>query len=400
MNNFLEDTKKNIANIAKENNIEQRVIDRLILPERVLEFSIALKEGYVSAYRVQHSSILGPYKGGIRFCESVTREEVEALSMLMTLKCALINIPFGGAKGGVAINPKKLTEEERDFLAKNYVRGIFHIIGPETDIPAPDINTNGKVISVMSDEYDKIAGEKVAGVFTGKPAEEGGVYGRVEATGLGGFSILEELCKTKKIMNPKIAVQGFGNVGMNFIKFAESAGYNVVAVTDHAGGFYNEEGLNIEHNLSKEALSVERGERITNKELLALDVDILVLAAVEGAVNEENVDSVKANYIISIANGPVTKIAEKMLHQRGVIVVPDILASAGGVAGSYCEWIQSQENRIFSKEEVFSFISKMMKESFREVEEKSSVNGKSLSYCAMAIALTKIEKAFLSKKLM
>ncbi len=400
MNNFLEDIKKNIANIAKESNIEQRVIDRLLVPERVLEFSIAMEEGYFSAYRVQHSSILGPYKGGIRFCESVTREEVEALSMLMTLKCALINIPFGGGKGGVAINPKKLSEEKRDFLAKSYVRGVFHIIGPETDIPAPDINTNGKVISVMSDEYDKIAGEKVAGVFTGKPSEEGGVYGRVEATGLGGFAILEELCKAKKIKNPKIAVQGFGNVGMNFIKFAESAGYNVVAVTDHAGGFYNEEGLNIDHELSKEGLNVERGERITNKELLELDVDILVLAAVEGAVNEENVDFVRANYIISIANGPVTKGAEEILHQKGVVVVPDIIASAGGVAGSYCEWIQSQESRIFTKEEVFSFISKTMKESFREVEEKSSVDGTSLSFSAIAIALVKIERAFLSKKLM
>ncbi len=397
MNNFLEDVKGQIKSIGEESGINEKFIKRLLVPERALEFSIEIGEDYFQAYRIQHNSIFGPYKGGIRFCENVTREEVEALSMLMTLKCSLIDIPFGGGKGGIVVDPKKLSTEEVELLARKYTQGIFNIIGPEVDIPAPDINTNENIMSIMSEEYSKIKGERIEGAFTGMPVEDGGLEGRTEATGLGGFAILEEVSKISKKGNLSIAVQGFGNVGFHFVKFAIEAGYKIVAITDHVGGVYQENGLNISEDISRKDLNKIEGRRITNEELLELDVDVIVLAAVEDVIREDNVDRIKADFIISIANGPVTRVAEQELYKRGVIVVPDILASAGGVAGSYCEWIQSQEQRKFTREEVYGFVSKTLKESFREVLEKSKENNLTLSYSAFSIALLKMEKAFINK---
>ncbi len=398
MEKFLKDVKKRIKKEGKRSKVGENIIKKLLLPERFLEFTIEIGGRYITAYRCQHSSILGPYKGGIRFSEQVTRDEVEALSMLMTLKCALIGIPFGGGKGGAIIDPKKLSDNEREQLAREYVRGAFPVIGPETDIPAPDINTDEKIISIMADEYSNIAGKRSYGSFTGKAIKDGGLAGRSEATGYGGFAVLEEVCRVDGIKNPKIAVQGFGNVGLNFVHYANESGFNIVAVSDHLGGVKKEKGLRVKEAVTSKMINDIEGERISNEELLEMDVDVLVLAAVENVITEENAERVRAKYIICLANGPVTRKAEKNLHQRGVIVVPDILANSGGVAASYCEWKQAQKEKKYSKEEVFSFISETLKESFRELNtltKKKNDKKFNLSNAAISVALSRLEKVYL-----
>ncbi len=391
MEKFLKDVKKQIKKEGKNFKINSDLIKKLLLPEKFLQFMIKIRDGYVPAYRSQHSSILGPYKGGIRFSEQVTRDEVEALSILMTLKCALINIPFGGGKGGARIDPRKISEKEQEQLAKDYVRGVSFIIGPDTDIPAPDVNTNEKIISIMSDEYSEIVKKKTNGAFTGKPVDKGGLEGRTEATGYGGFAILDELCKLKEIKNPKVAVQGFGNVGFNFVKIASENGYSVIAATDHAGGVRNEKGINVSEGNN---LQNYNGERISNEDLLEMEVDVLILAAIENVITKENVDRIKAKNIICIANGPVTRKAEKILFKKGVTVIPDILASSGGVAASYYEWLQAKNDKRFKKEEVFSFISETIKRSFIEVHQKSVEEKISFQRAATVIALLRLEKKY------
>jgi glutamate dehydrogenase/leucine dehydrogenase len=395
MEKFLKDVKKQIKKEGEYNNINETLIKKLLSPERLLQFTICINDDYVLAYRSQHSSILGPYKGGIRFSENVTRDEVEALSILMTLKCALINIPFGGGKGGAVIDPRKLTKEDQESLAKSYVQGVSLIIGPDTDIPAPDINTNEEIITIMAKEYSRVVGKDSPGTFTGKSIANGGLEGRIEATGFGGFAILEELCKLQNINNPRIALQGFGNVGYNFARIADENNYQVVAITDHTGGVKNNQGLNVKELLEKKTLSDCSGERIENQELLEMDVDVLVLAAVENVITKENVDKIRAKNIICIANGPVARKAEKKLYKRGVVVVPDVLASSGGVAASYYEWLQSKEKKKFKKEEVFDFISETLKRSFSEVYQKSKEEKISFSRAGTSIALLRIEKKFL-----
>ena len=392
MEKFLKDVRKKIEKEGKRNSIKKDVVEKLLSVERFLEFTINLNGKYIPAYRCQHSSILGPYKGGIRFSESVTRDEVEALSILMTLKCALINIPFGGGKGGAVIDPRKLSQEEREQLAREYVRGVFPVIGPETDIPAPDINTNEEIISIMVDEYSKIAGKPSLGAFTGKAVKLGGLEGRAEATGYGGFSVLEELCKIREVKGPRIAIQGFGNVGSNFARFAEEGGYKIIAVSDHSGGVKKEEGLNIQKMLDGKGVEDAEGERISNEELLEMEVDVLVLAAVENVITEENARKVRAKNIISIANGPVTRKAEKILYKKGIIVVPDILASSGGVAASYYEWLQAKQENKFNRKEVFSFVAKTIKNSFEVIYQKSLEQGITLSKAGVSVALLRLEE--------
>jgi len=399
MEKFLEDTKEKIKKEGEENNINEELIKRLLKTERFLEFTIPFKGDYITAYRSQHSSILGPYKGGIRFSEKVSREETEALSILMTLKCSLVNIPFGGAKGGAIVNPHQLSSQEKEELARGYVRGSFDILGPEKDIPAPDMNTNEKLITIMAEEYSqKVGKDYVPGSFTGKKIEKGGLEGRTEATGFGGFSVLEEICIKEKIKNTTIAVQGFGNVGYNFAKFASEKGYLVKALSDCNGAVKNEEGFFIDETPLKE----KRGERISDAELLELDVDVLVLAAVENVITKDNADKIKAPYIICIANGPVTSEAEEILTRKGIMVVPDILASSGGVVASYSEWMQSKGEGKYTKEEVFSFIAKTMKKAFEEFYLKgASCKERShftFSKVAYSIALSRLEKEFLQKK--
>jgi glutamate dehydrogenase (NADP+) len=389
MEKFLKDVRKKVLKVGEKEGLGRDVLEEILSPERVLEFKTEIKGKSYFSVRVQHCNVLGPYKGGVRFSLGVTRDEVEALAILMTLKCALINIPFGGAKGGVKIEPRILENEERKLLAQKYTRGVFSIIGPDEDIPAPDVNTGEETMLVMSREYETLKGKKAPGVFTGMPINNGGLEGRTEATGFGGFVIMEELCKRSNLKNPRIAVQGFGNVGSNFIKFAQEKGYKIVAVSNNTGGIQNENGVDFEKG---------NGESISNEDLLGLDVDFLVLAAVENVITKDNMESVRAKNIISIANGPVTRSAEKYLHKKNINVIPDILASSGGVAASYCEWLQAKKEKSFKKEDVFFFISQKLGHSFKEVYEKAKNSNISFSQAAISISLLKIEKELYKNK--
>ena len=398
MEKFLKQIKKQLKKEGERGDIDKTLIKRLLSPERLMEASLRVGDNYYLAYRSQHSSLMGPYKGGIRFSESVTRDEVEALSILMTLKCALINIPFGGGKGGVSIDPKIISLQEKEELARDYVRAFFPIIGPDKDIPAPDINTDESIMDLMTEEYGKILKEDYKGAFTGKSINNNGLNGRTEATGFGGLAILEELCRVKNVNNPTIAIQGFGNVGSNFAKLAREKGYKVIAISNHKGGVKKEEGLDVNDLLKKDDISESDNQKISNEDLLNLEVDVLVLAAIENVITKKNAFSVRAKNIISLANGPVSRKAEKILYEKNVTVVPDILASSGGVVASYLEWVQSIEGRVFTKEEVFSFIRKTMEKSFEEIYEKSLQENIPLSLSAYFISLKRLERIMLDKK--
>jgi glutamate dehydrogenase/leucine dehydrogenase len=383
-------------------------------PKRMLKFKIPILgdngiRRTFFGFRSQHNNILGPFKGGIRFDENVSEEEVKGLSILMSLKCALVGLPFGGAKGGVRVDPRTLSKRELEELSRGYVREIHKFIGPDLDIPAPDINTNSQIIAWMVDEYSKIIGRFVAGAFTGKPEELWGLSGRREATGYGGVVILEKL-REKIGFNPqdtKVAIQGFGNVGFHFAKFASRKGYRIVALSEKEGGIYLERGLDPERVMEckKEKGTIagcyckgsvcdyKEGKEISSKELLELDVDILVPAAVENMITGENAKNIKAKYIIAMANGPITYQALKILKEEGKIVVPDILANSGGVIGSYFEWRQAREGRILKKEEFFSELEKILGFAFEKVWNFAQEEKISLVEASFILALKRIKKA-------
>lgn len=395
MENILKEVRGQIKKESERSGIERRTMERLLNTERLLEFNIPVGSEYIKGFRSQHNSIWGPYKGGIRFHENVTRDEVEALSILMTLKCALIEIPFGGGKGGVAVDPVTLSEKEREELTRGYVRGAYPVLGPEMDIPAPDMNTGSESMCLMADEYRKLTGDEAWGCFTGKPVNEGGIEGRTEATGYGGFSIMKETSLFYDLKDPSIALQGFGNVGSHFALFAHEDGSRIVALTEKKGGIKNERGLNIkELTQKKRPLHEEEEERIDNEEIIRMDVDVLVLAATENVITEDNAEEVRANYVIGLANNPLTKEAERILNEKGVIVIPDILANAGGVAASFCEWEQAVKGTKYSKEEVLDFVSRKLRGAFRKMMELKEEKGRDVTFSEAALmsSLLNIEK--------
>ncbi len=359
-----------------------KAIEKLKTPDKVIEGEISIKmdDGTVrsfKAYRSQHNRARGPYKGGIRYHQNVNKDEVMALSTWMSVKCAVVGIPYGGGKGGVSVNPKELSQNELERLSRAYVRLIADNIGPWVDIPAPDVNTNPQIMAWMVDEYEKIALEKgniganPIATFTGKPIEIGGSKGRTQATGLGGVYVLEEMLKVFNLdpKNIKIAVQGFGNVGYYFAYFAQKRGIKVVAVSDSKGGVYDENGIDVEKALAyKKQNKALKGfaKDITNQELLELDVDILVPAALENVITKDNADKIKAQYIIEMANGPTTPEADEILQKRGIVVIPDVLANAGGVTVSYLEWVQNLSSYYWSEEEVLNKLSTLIKTAFNK----------------------------------
>lgn len=340
-------------------------IDQLKTPDKVIQGTLRIrmdngKTKQFKAFRSQHNNAVGPYKGGIRFHQDVSKEEVMALSTWMTWKCSVTGIPYGGGKGGVIVNPKELSESELQRLSRAYASFIAPHIGPWVDIPAPDVNTNGQVMAWMADEYEQVAKKRYKSLlenplatFTGKPLLLGGSKGREQATGLGGFYVFENLAKKMKL-KPKhttIAVQGFGNVGYWFAYHAANAGYKIVAVSDSRGGIFNSAGLDPKSVLDFKqagnavsdfiATKGDKSKKISNAELLELDFDVLVPAALENVITKENADKVRANMILELANGPTTPEADKILEKNKVDVIPDILANAGGVTVSYFEWAQN-----------------------------------------------------------
>jgi glutamate dehydrogenase/leucine dehydrogenase len=386
-------------------NLNEEVVEILSKPNKLLktELEVKMDDGKVKkfkAYRSQHNNAIGPYKGGIRFHPMVTEDEVKALSMWMTWKCSVVGIPYGGAKGGVVVDPKELSEMELQRLSRKYIEFISDDIGPQKDVPAPDMNTNPQVMAWMLDEYEKIKGRQEPGVLTGKPVELGGSLGRTEATGLGGFYVLEKLAEVKSLSNKKItiAVQGIGNVGYWFADFAANAGYRVVAISDSRGGIYKKDGLYVENvlkhkNKSGGVSDFEGSKKITNKELLELDVDVLVPAALESVITKENAKNIKAKYIIELANGPVTPEADKILFEKGVISIPDVLANAGGVTTSYFEWVQNNMGYYWEKEEVFEKLKVIMDRAFMRVWTKYNEEEVSLRMAAYMGAVDRVVEA-------
>lgn len=379
-NNSFEIVKNLIDTSVKKLNLSRLVYDMLSEPQRVLTVTVPVQmdDGSVrvfTGYRSQHNNALGPYKGGIRFHQDVNLDEVKALSTWMTLKCAVANIPYGGGKGGVVVNPKTLSRGELERLSRGYIRAIAPVIGANLDIPAPDVGTNGQVMSWMMDEFARIRGYNEFGVITGKPVIVGGSLGRLEATSRGCVFVIREAARATglKLNGATVAVQGFGNVGSIAARLLQQEdGCRVVAVSDSSGGIYNPGGLDI---AAVEAHKAETGSvlgfpgarEISNEELLALECDILVPAALENQITGRNAGKIKARIIAEGANGPTTPEADRILAQKKILVLPDVLANAGGVTVSYFEWVQNQYGYYWSEEEVNNRLERKMVEAFNTV---------------------------------
>ena len=348
-------------------------------PERVLAVSVPVRmdDGRIhhfDGYRVQYSSVRGPAKGGIRYHPQVTLDEVKALAMWMTWKCAVVNIPFGGAKGGIACDPKHMSQGELERMTRRYTSAILPLIGPDQDIPAPDVYTNAQTMAWIMDTYSATKGYAVPGVVTGKPICLGGSLGRNEATGRGVFYAIQSACEHLHmgLKGATVAVQGFGNVGSITAQMLHEAGAKVIAVSDSTGCVYNPHGLDIPALMHLKALTgrVEgfpEAERIAHDELLTMTCDILVPAALENAIDEDNASAVRARMIAEAANGPVTPAADKVLESMGVFQIPDILCNAGGVTVSYFEWVQNEQHLFWESQDVYSRLERVMKTAFRDV---------------------------------
>ncbi len=418
MTTFLESTKKIIEDAGSIAQIPADLLTRIETPDRVMEFEIPVKmddgsEKKFSAWRVQHNNALGPYKGGIRYHPASNLDEVKALASLMTWKTSLLGLPYGGAKGAVAVNPRELSGRGLENLSRGYVRAIWREIGPQKDIPAPDVGTNAEIMDWMADEYSKLVGYWEPAAFTGKSVEKGGSQGREEATGLGGYIILREFLKHVEILvlsaestkiSTSVAIQGFGNVGSNIARVLYVNGFRVVAVSDSRGALYEPGGIDIPRVMEVKARTgiIDRGtcfslqphpgpcQTFTNKELLELPVDILVPAALEDQITAENADKIQARVILEMANGPTSREADEMLARRGVEIIPDILANSGGVVGSYFEWLQSLDQKYWSEAEVLAKIDEKLSEAFAAVCEKKKAFHASWRVASYIQALTRV----------
>jgi len=409
--NVFESAMEQLDRAAKLINLEPNVLEILRHPERTVTVSIPVKLGdgrvnVFQGYRVQYSSSRGPYKGGIRFHEATDLDEVKALAFWMSLKCAVVDIPLGGGKGGVTINPKKYSSDEIEQVARGWARGMKDVIGPEKDIPAPDVNTTPEIMAWIADEYSKLVGKDSPAVITGKPVELGGSLGRDTATAQGGFYVLAELRNIIELdpESSTVVIQGFGNAGYNFAKLAHHAGFKVVAVSDSTGGIYDEAGLDPEKVFAhkREAGSVvgfAGAREVSNRELLEIPCGILVPSALEGQITAENAANIRCGVVLELANGPVTPEADEILFKKGVPVVPDILANAGGVTVSYFEWLQNRAGEKWSKEEVWEKLEPIMRDSFRAVWEKHDELDTDLRRAAFALALERIATAIKSQGL-
>jgi len=409
---FLE-VKELFKNLVGESEVVEEIFKILEKPQRAIKVYLPLKryKGQIEifeGYRIQHNNFLGPYKGGIRYFPEVNEDEINTLAFLMTIKCALVNLPLGGAKGGIKVDPKTLSEKELENLSREYIRKIYDFIGPDKDIPAPDVNTNSKIIDWMVDEYLKISNsndKKLKATFTGKSIENDGSEGREEATGKGGEIILERFVKKLNLQKPlRVAIQGFGNVGYNLAKFLYQKGYKLVALSDSKGGIYREEGFNpelvMECKKEKGMISgcycvgsvcdSRLGKDVSNEELLELDVDILVPAALENVITADNADKIKAKIILEMANNPLTDEADEILDKKGKIIIPDILANSGGVTVSYLEMLQNLNNEKWVKEKVFEELEKYLTKALDEIWEIKEKLNISLRKASFILSLKRI----------
>ncbi len=390
-------------------NLEEKEYIALKYPERELKVSVPVEmdDGSIrvfEGYRVQHSSSRGPCKGGIRYHQDVNIDEVKALAAWMSLKCAIANIPYGGGKGGIKVDPSELSKNELKSLTRRFTAMILPLIGPERDIPAPDVGTNSEVMGWIMDTYSMFKGYTVPGVVTGKPIEVGGSLGRSEATGKGVSIITREILHRLGMptSGAKVAIQGLGNVGGVTARLLYNEGYHVVAVSDVSGGIYCNAGLNIDEVF--DFLTKNQGKllkdykadgvtHITNEELLICDVDVLIPAALENQITEENAAQIKAKVIVEGANGPTSVEADSILERNGIVVVPDILANAGGVVVSYFEWVQNIQSLMWDKEEINRMLEKIMIRAFNETWDKVKTMNTTMRMGAYMVAIERITKA-------
>lgn len=403
INNPWSRSQAQLTKVAAIARISPLLLARLMEPDRTITVSLPIEmdNGEVktfSGYRVQHNNILGPYKGGLRYHPNVSMDEVRALAFWMTMKCAVVDVPFGGGKGGITVNPKELSEKELKKLTQVFANRLAPVIGPTIDVPAPDVNTNPTIMSWIVEEYSNIVGKPSPAVITGKPVDQGGSLGRTEATGFGGGFVLQQALKTLSMQKKglTVAIQGFGNVGYYAAEYLSAHGFTVVAVSDSKQGIYEAKGLDpkkvLTHKEKTGSLS-GMGETITNNELLELPVDILIPAALENVITKENAANIQAKIILELANGPTTDDADVILSKKDVVVIPDILANSGGVCTSYFEWFQNMENAHWTKEQVFEKLKTQLE---RVTDETFAIQKKykvTLRDSAYLLALERLQKA-------
>lgn len=399
-------------------DIDAEAVEKLKHPRMIVEAAIPVRmdDGTLrifQGYRVQHDNTRGPAKGGIRYHPQASMDEVKALAFWMTCKCAVMGIPYGGAKGGITVNPKELSRLELERLSRGYVQKFADFIGPDVDIPAPDVYTNPMIMGWMMDEYSTIQRKHSPAVITGKPVELGGSLGRDDATGRGAYYCIKEL-EARLGWNPpdiRVGVQGFGNAGQAVARLLHADGYRIVAISDSQGGVYREEGFDVPSliKIKEETREVRavycsgtlcetvEAVQVTNEELLELDLELLIPAALENQITEDNAPRIKAQVIVEVANGPVTSTASQMLHEQGVLVVPDILANAGGVTVSYFEWTQNKAGFYWTLEEVHQRLHAIMAREFDHVYRRMKEKDIPMRIAAYAHALSRIGGAIAAK---
>ncbi len=389
--------------VAKIKNYSSEFLARLRQPNRELRIAIPVKmdDGSMKifeGYRVQYNNARGPYKGGIRYHQDTNIDEVKALAFWMTIKCAVAGIPMGGGKGGITVNPKELSKSELEKLSRGWIQGLHEVLGPKKDVPAPDVNTTPEIMMWMADEFKKITGDETGAVITGKPLSNGGSEGRGSATAQGGFFVFEALKKEVGLPEKcKVVIQGFGNAGMHAAEIWSKAGHTIIAVSDSKSGTYNENGIDVEaamkfKNETGMLAGFPGGENITNEELLVLPCDLLIPAAFENQIHDENAEKIQAKVLLELANGPVTPNADETLNKKGILVIPDVLANSGGVTVSTFEWEQNIKGEHWTEKEVFDKLNPILSDSAHKIWELAQEHNTSLRTAAFLLALDRLEE--------
>jgi glutamate dehydrogenase/leucine dehydrogenase len=393
-----------LQNAAKILNLDEKTLAVLSKPQRVISVSIPVKMDngktqVFQGFRVQYNDARGPFKGGLRYHPQVNMDEVKALAFWMSIKNAVVGVPYGGGKGGIAVDPKKLSKGELEKLSRKFIDLIYKYIGPQVDVPAPDVNTTPEIMGWMVDEYSKLVGKFTPAVITGKPLALGGSQGREEATGFGGVEILKQAAKAAKLKKgATVAIQGFGNVGSFFAELAVKNGFKVVAVSDSKSGIYDKNGLKVEQVLKfKKETGALKGfpgaVEVTNQKLLELPVDVLVPAALENQIHKGNARKIKAKVIVEMANGPTASEADTILAKRGVWVIPDVLANSGGVATSYLEWSQNLSGMYWTREEVLKKLTSFMVQAWHDVQKTREEYKTDFRNASFILAIKRIAQA-------